>query len=107
MPNQEQHTRCTGQSGRRQPRSTSKSTRGEAGAGGANQKFPRVRTKKSDLPLTWGLLENLEDGVTPTFLDIMSCFSEFVAFYTDCDTDPEEIEEIKKYMSQNKCRFCS
>lgn len=64
-------------------------------------------TKKEFLPLTAKLLQNLEEGITPNILDIMGCFSEFVAFYTEDDTN-SEITEIEKYiMSQNKCRFCS
>lgn len=65
------------------------------------------RPTPEELPLTWGLLEMLEDGVTPKILDIMGAISEFVAFYTDYDIESEDQIDALLNMSGKKCRNCS
>lgn len=64
-------------------------------------------TSKSDMPQMAALLDNLDRGITPNFLDFLSAISEMVAFYTECD----QIDKVRKLtdqkMSVKKCLFCS
>ena len=52
------------------------------------------------------LLEKMESGEHPDFLDVMAGLSELVAFYTKCDSNPDEEQTEEFFMSQKKCRFC-
>jgi len=107
MRNTQHHTACNRQSTAREHRSTSKSRGAAAASSEKICESLKSRTKKSDLPRTAKLLENLERGMTPNFLDIMASISEFVAFYTEYDTDAEyELDALLK-MSGKKCRNCS
>lgn len=63
-------------------------------------------TLKSQMPHLNELFQNLEGGMTPTFLDIMSSISEMVAFYPECDQKFPDQEKGRDKRSQNKCRFC-
>ena len=58
------------------------------------------------MPAVGRLLDQLDAGSTPTFLDIMAAISESVAFYTECDS--LEGVEYKRFseMSEKYCRFC-
>jgi len=60
----------------------------------------------SHMPALGRLLDQLDAGNTPTFLDIMSAISESVAFYTDCDSLEGEDSLRFSEMSGNKCLFC-
>lgn len=81
---QEPHTRCTGQTVSDEYR----------------------RWVFSHIPALGRLLDKLDAGSTPNFLDIMAGLSEMVAFYTECDS--LESEEYKRFseMSGKYCRFC-
>jgi len=60
----------------------------------------------SHMPAVGRLLDALDAGETPNFLDIMSAISEEVAFYTECD-HIESVECLRfSEMSGNKCLFC-
>lgn len=79
---------------------------------------PQIRCKaKSDLneyrrwvfqhmPALGRLLDNLDAGNTPNFLDIMAAISESVAFYTEGDSFPVDPQEENILMSGKYCRFC-
>ena len=60
----------------------------------------------SHTPALGRLLDALDAGSTPTFLDIMAAISEMVAFHTECDT--LESEQCLRFsgMSVKYCRFC-
>ena len=60
----------------------------------------------SKAPALGSLLDNLDAGSTPTFLDILAAISEMVAFYTECDY--LESEECVRFfnMSGKKCQNC-
>jgi len=60
----------------------------------------------SHMPALGRLLDNLDAGSTPTFLDIMAAISELVAFYTECDSFPVDPQEENILMSGKYCRFC-
>jgi len=60
----------------------------------------------SHMPAVGRLLDALDAGETPNFLDVMSAISQEVAFYTECD-HIESVECLRfSEMSGNKCRFC-
>jgi len=65
------------------------------------------RWVKSRMPRTAALLDILDSGRSPTFLDIMGGLSDLVAFYTECDPKPDDPCEKIFTMSGKKCRFCS
>lgn len=58
------------------------------------------------MPAVGRLLDFLDAGTTPTFLDIMAAISEMVAFHTECDS--LESEQCLRFseMSGKYCRFC-
>lgn len=60
-----------------------------------------------DMPALANLLDQLDAGSTPNFLDVMAGISEMVAFYTNPDL--LESVEYKRFceMSGKYCRFCS
>lgn len=60
----------------------------------------------SHTPALGRLLDNLDAGITPTFLDVIAAISEMVAFQTECD--PLESEQCLRFseMSGKYCRFC-
>lgn len=64
------------------------------------------RMVKKHMPALGRLLDSLEAGETPNFLDIMAAISESVAFYTECDYKSEELVGLSEKMSENNCRFC-
>ena len=58
------------------------------------------------MPALGRLLDLLDAGTTPTFLDTMAAISEMVAFYTEHDyLESEEYIRFSE-MSGNNCRFC-
>lgn len=61
---------------------------------------------KSRMPQMATLLDKLDAGMSPTFLDIMSGISDLVAFCTECDTKTGQLPEENFYMSGKYCRFC-
>lgn len=50
--------------------------------------------------------ELLEQGQTPSFLEMMAAISEMVAFYTNSDSARDAMDEKFFCMSGKKCRFC-
>jgi len=60
----------------------------------------------SHMPALGRLLDNLDAGNTPTFLDIMTAISEMVALYTECDSFSVGPLEKNIIMSVKYCRFC-
>jgi len=60
----------------------------------------------SHMPALGRLLDNLDAGNTPTFLDIMTAISEMVALYTECDSFSVGPLEKNIIMSLKYCRFC-
>lgn len=63
-------------------------------------------TIKTNAPALSSLLDALDAGETPNFLDVMAGLSQMVAFYTESDPNSAQQEGINICMSQNKCRFC-
>jgi len=59
------------------------------------------------MPHVGSLLDNLDAGVTPTFLDIMAAISEIVAFTTEGDHNLADSCKEEFLMSGNICRFSS
>lgn len=60
----------------------------------------------SRIPALGRLLDALDAGTTPNFLDVMAALSDLVAFYTECDT-LESGESVRFCeMSGKKCLFC-
>ena len=58
------------------------------------------------MPALGRLLDLLDAGTTPTFLDTMAAISEMVAFYTEDDSLESE-ESLRFFnMSGKICRFC-
>lgn len=65
------------------------------------------RWVKSRMPQMASLLDKLDAGVTPNFLDILAAISNIVAFTTEGDS-LEDVESIRFFtMSVKYCRFCS
>ena len=64
-------------------------------------------TLRSGAPALASLLDILEVGGTPNFLDVMSALSDLVAFYTDHDTNSNDQELNGLGRSEKKCLFCS
>lgn len=62
---------------------------------------------KCVMPHTAALLDIMDSGKTPNFLDIMTALSDLVAFVTECDPIPVGSEEEIFFMSGKFCRFCS
>lgn len=60
----------------------------------------------SRMPDVGSLLDLLDAGETPTFLDIIAAISDLVAFYTECDPKINRQVEENIFMSVNNCRFC-
>lgn len=60
----------------------------------------------SVMPAMGRLLDQLDAGATPTFLDVWAGLSESVAFYTECDLKDEDLREKNISMSGKICRFC-
>ena len=58
------------------------------------------------MPRTGALLDILDSGATPTFLDIMGGLSDCVAFYTEGDLKSKDHCEKIFTMSGKLCRFC-
>jgi len=61
----------------------------------------------SHMPAVGRLLDALDAGSTPTFLDIMSALSQMVAFLTECDQKEGCMSTTFFLMSGKRCRFCS
>jgi len=61
---------------------------------------------KSGMPAMAALLDKLDSGVSPNFLDILAAISDLVAFYTECDLDLPDPVEKNILMSGKFCRFC-
>ena len=61
----------------------------------------------SRMPQMGALLDKLDAGETPNFLDILTAISNLVAFATECDPNPNQLQEKNISMSGNNCRFCS
>jgi len=59
-----------------------------------------------DTPALGRLLDSLDAGTTPTFLDIMTAISEMVAFHTNPDLLESDESVRFPEMSQKNCRFC-
>lgn len=75
-----------------------------------NLKFDLIQYRRwvfCHMPALGRLLDNLDAGNTPTFLDIMAAISESVAFYTECDSNSECPVPDIYLMSGKYCRFCS
>lgn len=64
------------------------------------------RQVKCAMPRTAALLDKLDAGTAPNFLDIMAGISDLVAFYTECDSISDDIGEKNILMSGKLCRFC-
>lgn len=64
------------------------------------------RWVKSRMPQMAALLDKLDEGASPNFLDIMAGISNLVAFCTECDQKTGELPEENFYMSGKFCRFC-
>ena len=60
----------------------------------------------SRMPHVGSLLDLLDAGRSPTFLDIITAISDLVAFYTECDPKVNRQVEKNILMSGNNCRFC-
>lgn len=58
------------------------------------------------MPYMAVLLDKLDAGETPTFLDIMGAISNCVAFSTECDSLEQAEWEKFSETSGNYCRFC-
>lgn len=65
------------------------------------------RKVKSRMPRMAALLDLLDAGTAPNFLDIMGGLSDLVAFYTECDPITDAGVDKKYFMSGKFCRFCS
>jgi len=59
------------------------------------------------MPQTGALLDILDAGSSPTFLDIMGALSDLVAFTTEGDHNFGDRREKIFSMSGKYCRFCS
>ena len=58
------------------------------------------------MPAVGLLLDQLDAGSTPNFLDVMSAISESVALYTEGDS-LESVESLRFFVMSGKyCRFC-
>lgn len=66
-----------------------------------------LTTLESNLPAMGRLFEKLARGEHPDFWDVMTALSEMVAFYTECDINPDRCKNDEEKMSEKKCRFCS
>lgn len=64
------------------------------------------RWVQARMPALANLLDALDAGRTPNFLDIMAGLSQMVAFYTDCDILDGDESMTFSQMSGKKCRFC-
>lgn len=58
------------------------------------------------MPAMGSLLDKLDAGTSPTFLDIMAAISEIVAFTTECDSICNQLVGKNISMSGKYCRFC-
>lgn len=58
------------------------------------------------MPEVGRLLDALDAGSTPNFLDIMAALSELVAFYTEGDLNQGCESTTFSEMSGKRCRFC-
>lgn len=68
--------------------------------------YATLKTLSEKLPALAVLFDKLAHGEHPDFLVIMNAIAEMVAFYTECDSNGDDLPEKLFLMSQKNCRFC-